>query len=63
MLSTYPRRPKAEALAELQLLVGFHQKGERGKEGEGEEEGKGGAACRGSKSDSRKGGRYGEARS
>src|SRR3954471_17995884 len=38
------RAPKRGILLGLQVLVGFHQKGERGKEGEGEGEGKGGAA-------------------
>ena len=36
--------PKRGILLGLQVLVGFHLKGERGKEGEGEGEGKGGAA-------------------
>ena len=35
--------PKRGILLGLQVLVGFHLKGERGKEGEGEGEGKGGA--------------------
>ena len=38
------RAPKRGILLGLQVLVGFHLKGERGKEGEGEGEGKGGAA-------------------
>ena len=36
------RSPKRGILLGLQVLVGFHQKGERGKEGEGEGKGKGG---------------------
>src|SRR3954463_6279606 len=36
------RAPKRGILLGLQVLVGFHQKGERGKEGKGEGEGKGG---------------------
>ena len=35
------RAPKRGILLGLQVLVGFHQKGEGGKEGEGEGEGKG----------------------
>ena len=37
------RAPKSGILLGLQVLVGFHLKGERGKEGEGEGEGKGDA--------------------
>ena len=37
-------RPKRGVLLGLLVLVGFHQEGERGKEGEGDGEGKGGAA-------------------
>ena len=37
-------RAQQGVLLGLLVLVGFHQKGERGKEGEGEGEGKGGRA-------------------
>ena len=37
-------RPKRGVLLGLLVLVGFHQEGKMGKEGEGEGEGKGGTA-------------------